>query len=269
MSNTHRSVAGLTPAHTTSHSHDTAAPARVLRATPPVPKRTLKASGLTRRYAMSWLGAGGFIEDETRIAPAIPLFEEGFSALARGAVLVGEAGPIAIEDLLPGMRVHTAEERIETVTWIGTMTMFPTNADQGAKMIRVTADAFGQGRPMPDLVLGPYARICLRDARLRGRLGIEQAYVPISGFVDGVSVIEVQPVSPVSVYHVVLERQGSLRIAGLEVESYHPGEGAERLMEPRMAQLFADIFPQVERLSDFGRMAHPRLTKFEIEDMLG
>ncbi|MEX1661005.1 Hint domain-containing protein [Thioclava sp. 15-R06ZXC-3] len=268
MRNTHRSVAGLSPVHTTLDTHVSQAPARVLRATPSSPKRTLKASGLTRRYSTMWLGEDGMIEDESRIAPAIPLFEEAFSALARGSVLATEEGPVAIEDLVPGMRVHTAEGRVETVTWIGSMTMFPTGGEPGAKLIRVAAEAFGHARPMPDLVLGPHARIGLRDARMRGRMGIEQAYVPISGFIDGVSVVEVQPISPVSVYHLVLETQGSLKVGGLEVESYHPGEGAERMIDSRMLELFTGVFPQISHLRDFGRLSHPRLTRYEVEDML-
>ena len=268
MRNTYRSVAGFAPANTASDSHVSQAPARVLRATPPSSKRTLKASALTRRYSTMWLGKGGAIEDETRIAPAIPLFEEAFSAMARGSVLATEEGPVAIEDLVPGARVHTAEGRVETVTWIGSMTMFPTRAEGAAKLIRVAAESFGHARPMPDLVLGPHARIGLRDARLRGRIGIEQAYVPISSFIDGVSVIEVQPASPVSVYHLVLENQGSLKVGGLEVESYHPGEGAERLIDARMLELFTGVFPQISHLREFGRLSHPRLTRHEVEDML-
>ncbi|WP_168173869.1 Hint domain-containing protein [Thioclava sp. DLFJ5-1] len=223
---------------------------------------------MTRRYAAWWLEANGFIEETSRVAPAIPLFEEAFSALARGAVIATEEGPISVEDLVPGMRVLTADERVETITWKGSMTMFPAAKDVAARMIRVTAEAFGHGRPSQDLVLGPHARICLRDARLRGRLGIEAAYAPIAAFVDGVSVIEVTPISPVSAYHLVLEQHGSLKVGGMEVESFHPGEGFERMIDPRMAELFLALFPQMDKLREFGPIAAPRLTRFEVEEML-
>ncbi|MAQ38488.1 hypothetical protein BMI85_06820 [Thioclava sp. DLFJ4-1] len=241
---------------------------RPLRASPNAPKRALRASAMTRRYAAWWLEANGFIEETSRVAPAIPLFEEAFSALARGAVIATEEGPVSVEDLVPGMRVLTADERVETITWKGSMTMFPAAKDVAARMIRVTAEAFGHGRPSQDLVLGPHARICLRDARLRGRLGIEAAYAPIAAFVDGVSVIEVTPISPVSAYHLVLEQHGSLKVGGMEVESFHPGEGFERMIDPRMAELFLALFPQMDKLREFGPLAAPRLTRFEVEEML-
>lgn len=226
---------------------------------------------MTRRYEASWLTPSGEIDSSTRIAPAIPLFEEAFSALARGSVVMTEDGPVAVEDIQPGMRALTADGRAETVTWVGSIVIYPGmssgNEAEQVTLTRITADAFGHGRPMPDLVLGPRARLCLRDPRLMRVAGVERAFVPARGFLDGVSVIEVTPVAPVTAYHLVLERQGALRVAGLEVESYHPGEGVEGMIEPRMLSLFLAQFPQIERLEDFGPMAAPRLTRFEVESL--
>ncbi|WP_097081659.1 Hint domain-containing protein [Rhodobacter sp. JA431] len=234
--------------------------------------KTLRAMPLTRRYEAMWLGAEGEILDSTRLAPAMPLFEEAFSALARGAVLATTQGPVAVEDLVPGMQVMTAEGAEETVTWVGSMVIYPgrDGADGGAEPVtltRVTAEALGAGRPMQDVVLGPRARLCLHDTRLRRVAGYDAAYVPARAFVDGVSVIEVTPVAPVTVYHVVLQRHGSLKVAGLEVEAFHPGEGVERMIDPRMLSLFAAQFPQMPDLSGFGPQAHPRLTRFEVESL--
>ncbi|KFE36697.1 Hint domain-containing protein [Thioclava atlantica] len=242
---------------------------RALRATPYAPKRPLRASGMTRRYSTMWLEPNGDIAEETRIAPAVPLFEEAFSAIARGAIVATEDGPVAIEDLVPGQRVITADERVELVTWIGSMTVFPSAGEDTGRMIRVTAEAFGHGRPQNDVVLGPHARFCLRDARLRNRLGLDQAYAPIAGFVDGVSVVEVKPISAITAYHVALEHHGTLKVGGFEIESYHPGEGIERMIDPRLAELFLALFPHVDRLRDFGPLAIPRLTRFEVEQLQG
>lgn len=267
MSYSHRTVAGQFSARSQSV---TAVPARLPRVTPPPVSKPVRAMPLTRRYEASWLGADGEILESTRLAPATPLFEEAFSALARGSVLQTSEGPVAVEDLVPGMRALTAEGRLETITWIGSMVLYP-NAAQGEEeavtLTRITAEAFGHGKPMADLVLGPRARLCLRDPRLRHAVGLEAAYVPARAFIDGVSVIEVTPIAPVTVYHLVLERHGSLKVAGLEVESYHPGEGVERMIDPRMVSLFEAQFPQLERLSGFGPLAHPRLTRFEVESL--
>jgi hypothetical protein len=251
---------------------------RAREALPPSPAapqplaRPMRAMPLTRRYESMWLTPGGEIDDTTRIAPATPLFEEAFSALARGSVLTSDTGPVAIEDVLPGMRLLTAEGDFQTVTWVGSLVMYP-GGQEGAEapvgLTRITAEAFGAGRPLPDLVLGPRARICLRDARLKRVTGFDAAFVPARAFIDGVSVIEVTPAAPVTLYHLVLERQSALKVMGLEIESYHPGEGLADMIDPRMLQLFEAVFPQLPGIAGFGPMGHPRLTRFEVEELLG
>jgi hypothetical protein len=230
-----------------------------------------RPKALTRRFETMWLNERGEVEDSLRIAPATVLFEEAFSALARGAILHTEAGRIAVEDLVPGMRVITSEGGARTVTWIGSMQVYPTTHEgqDPVTLTRFTADALGHAKPMQDLILGPRARVLLRDVRCRNYTGEPTAYVPARAFIDGVSVIEVTPASPVTVFHIALERQATLKIGGMEVESYHPGQNIETMMEPRMFSLFKDLFQHVKCLSDFGPLAHERLTKFEVDAILG
>lgn len=226
---------------------------------------------LTRRYEIAYLDAAGNFETCTRLAPAIPEFEEAFSAFARGTVIATTEGPVAVEDLVPGMKALTGEGRAETITWIGSMTLFPARAMPGlhcSMMTRITADAFGIGRPMPDLVLGPRARILVRDARCRFSTGVEAAYAPACAFADGVSIIEVTPVAAITVFHIVLERQGSIRAAGLEIESFHPGARMSDGFDPQVAQIFLSLFPHMRSIADFGTLAHPRMTAAEVEDAL-
>jgi len=151
------------------------------------------------------------------------------------------------------------------------MTLFPQRAMPGmprSTLTRITADAFGVGRPMPDLVLGPRARILVRDARCRFATGVEAAYAPARSFADGVSIIEVTPVAPITVYHIVLERQGSIRAAGLEIESFHPGARIADGFDPQVVQIFLTLFPHLRSVADFGTMAHPRMSAAEVESAL-
>ena len=126
-------------------------------------------------------------------------------------------------------------------------------------MTRLTAEALGEGRPMADLMLGPGARIRMDSARVRRAAGAEAAFVPACALVDGIGIIEVAPAAPITTYHVVLDRHAALRVAGVEVESYHPGLGLEQLVDPRMIELFLALFPNIRRIEDFGELALPRL----------
>lgn len=237
---------------------------------PPADRPPLRAAPLTRRYELTWLGADG-VETATRVAPAAAPFEEAFAAFARGTLIMTENGPVAIEDLVPGQRVATADGALEPVLWLGSMTLFPraTGGHEPARLIRLTADCFGLGRPMPDLVLGPHARVLLSGARLRHLIGVDEAFAPARALADGVAVIEVAPVTPITVYHAMLPRQAGLRAAGMEIESFHPGPGFAELTDPQSRALFLTLFPHLSRLDQFGPAPIPRLTRFEAEAVAG
>lgn len=231
--------------------------------------RPPRPSFMTRRYEARWLTAEGHVEGTTRTAPALPEFEEAFSAIARGTLIETTQGFVAVEDLEPGMVAVTGEGRREVITWIGSMTLFPAGTIPGlasSAMTRITADAFGGGRPMPDLLLGPQARLLMKDARTRAA-GHPAAYLPARALVDGESIIEVAPVAPVTMYHLVLERQGSLACAGIEIESYHPGRNLAERLEPQLAAMLLALFPQMTTFADFGPMSHPRLALDEAEGL--
>lgn len=237
----------------------------------PVAPRRTSITPMTRRYEISYLEADGSIESVTRVAPATPEFEEAFSAFARGTVIATTDGPAAIEDVVPGMKVVTSDGQSETITWVGSMTLFPAHAMPGmtsGKLTRITADAFGVGRPMPDLVLGPRARLMIRDARCRFATGVDSVYAPARSFVDGVSIIEVSPVAPVTVYHLALSRHASIRAAGMEIESYHPGSRMREGFDARLAEVFLSLFPHMHSFSDFGSMQHPRMSAADVEAVL-
>lgn len=224
---------------------------------------------MTRRYETMWLTGDGHVDSATRVAPALPEFEEAFSAIARGTLVETTQGFVAAEDLEPGMVALTAEGRRETITWIGSMTLFPPNTIPGlatTTMTRITADAFGGGRPMPDLLLGAQARILVKNARTRAA-GHAAAYLPAATLIDGEAIVEVTPVAPVTMFHLVLERPGSLSCAGIEVESFHPGKNAADRMDPQLAALFIAMFPQMKCFADFGTIAHPRMAADDTEDL--
>lgn len=231
--------------------------------------RPARAAFMTRRYETTWLGADGAVETATRIAPALPAFEEAFSAIARGTLIETTEGLVAVEDLEPGATVVTADGRREQVVWIGAMTLFPPQTIPGlapATMTRITAEAFGEGRPMPDLLLGPQARVALQGGRYN-RIGALRTSIPARSLIDGESVVEVTPVAPVSVYHVVLAHHGALRCAGVEIESYHPGKDLAERFDPQLAQLFLAMFPNLKDFGGFGPLAYPRLTAEEADEV--
>lgn len=222
----------------------------------------VRSRPLMRRYEVTYLTPSAAIMDFTRIAPAMPAFENAFAAIARGTILMTETGPCAIEDLVPGDRVRTVDNGFQTLNWKGSMTLVPGAPGQSAEMghlIRIAADSLGLGRPMPDLVLGPMARLFRAGAREMDETGASGAFVPVRQMIDGVNVIELTPMTPVKVYHLGFAGHERLTANGLEIESFHPGRSRDLGLSGELLQLYLSMFPHIRGFEDFGPMAHARL----------
>lgn len=228
------------------------------------------ATPLRRLEALALMPNGELTEVINR-APSHPAFEGAFAALARGTILATEEGPIAIEDLVPGVKVETRDAGFQPLKWIGMTTIAPSMplADFPARLFRVPVDSFGPSRPMPDLMLAPHARLLHRSPKMRELFGYDSAVTPIPAFEDGYSVIRVAPASPVAVYHLAFRDHHILRANGLEIESFHPGQELTRQLSGDSLRLFMSFFPHLEALSEFGPLIAPRLAADQYDALMG
>ena len=213
-----------------------------------------------RRYEVSTLMPDGNVAMTRHLAPATPFFEDAFCAFSRGTLIATDTGPIAIEDLLPGDRVMTSDGKAEELVWKGTTTLVPSRpgpSGRNMKLTRITADAFGIERPYSCVVAGPSARLLNTPRHLRGAADA-QMLTGIQEFIDGNMIIETAPPTAVELFHICLRRHATIRIAGLEFETYHPGENAPRMIGSQLRELYFSLFSHVDSFADFGPLAHPR-----------
>ncbi len=239
--------------------------------TPAASPRPVPKAQITRRFEIEWLEQGE-IQSDVIVAPALPIFEQAFGAFAHGVLIQTTDGPVAVEDLCPGMFLECGDGRVTQMLWKGAITIVPgapTLNDEPDKLYRVMPDAFGLGRPVQDQTFGPHVRRLDRDPKIRAAMGTDAALVPLSAMTDGHSVIEVNPVAPTRVYHIACEEHEAIRAAGLEVESYHPGPETPLSLPEEMMQLFLRFFPHADSIRSFGKLSVPRLTVDEFQGLLG
>jgi hypothetical protein len=213
-----------------------------------------------RRYVVSALMPDGNIAETRHTGPATPLFENAFCAFSRGSLVETEMGPVAIEDLLPGDRIVTADGEALPLLWKGSVTVMPglqRPTRRSLSLTRFMADSFGMARPMSCVVTGPAARLLLSPQEMRGRVS-GPMLTPVRAFLDGENVVETTPPSPVDLFHLCLSRHAAIRIGGLAFETYHPGPEALHGVSEAMRGIFLNLFPHVGSLSQFGSLAYPR-----------
>lgn len=224
--------------------------------------RSQRTRPLMRKFEIVFLNSSGDIEDLTRVAPAMPAFEDAFAAFGRGALLQTEFGPCAVEDLLPGDQVMTSDAGLQTLLWKGCITIVPGSQNMRPEMgtmTRVTSDSMGLGRPNPDLVLGPSARVLHAAPGIKALTGAESAFVPMRDFIDDAQVIELRPAAPVQAYQLGFEGHHTVSVNGLDIETLHPGPVHTLGLRQDMIQLLLTLFPHKIMMGDFGAMLHPRI----------
>lgn len=210
-----------------------------------------------RKFEVMHQRSDGEIRRTEHIGPAIPAFEAAFSAFAHGSLIMTTRGPVAVEDIEPGMKLFTREHGSQSVQWLGAMRIVPEAVEKSAhdaRMSRITVDSFGFTRPDRDLLTGPGARILQKGRMTDG----QDRFVPVRSLTDGINVIDILPPSPVMVYHLALRRHATILVNGLNMESFHPGTGFESTMGQNMLSLFLSFFPHVNQPADFGKMTYPR-----------
>lgn len=212
-----------------------------------------------RTYEFAALRADGTRLVAQTKAPALPLIESAFSAFARGTVLEGRDGPIAIEDLQPGDWLRTTNGDAAQAVWIGSTNFVPADTGKRTSLIRIMADSFGPSRPESFLTVGPSARLLQTPHNLRGSLASgAQMLTPARDFVDGVNVIEVTPPTSVRLFHICLTRHAAIYAGGMPMETFHPGAQATRNVSHAVRDMFLAMFPRISHVTDFGPIAHPR-----------
>ncbi|MFS4580567.1 Hint domain-containing protein [Phaeobacter sp. C3_T13_0] len=215
-----------------------------------------------RRYDVRCLLPNGNIAETRHVAPSLPLFEEAFTAFCRGSLVETSQGPIAIEDLLPGDELITAEGDIQPLVWKGCTSLVPSRAAQNGRSLRLTsftADSLGETKPMSTVVAGPAARL-LQRAPLPGiRLEHGASLVPVQQYQDGMSIVETAPPTAVDLYHICLPRHAVIKVGGLPFETYHPGPEALKLVSQAIRTLYLNLFSHVDSVTGFGPLAFPRI----------
>lgn len=230
--------------------------------------RTQNSEVAQRKYEVMYLDAQGRFNEFNTIARAHPAFEEAFAVLGHAAIVQTQNGFLSVEDVLPGDQVRLADGSYEKLLWRGRITLGPaTNAanSKQSMMTRITGDAFGYSRPSQDLVLGPSARLLHRANGIRRIAGSDAAFIPAADFVDGNTVLSLEPATPVSVFQFGFAGQRCVVVNGLEIETLHPGSAFNLGLRGDALREYLSLFPHKSGFEDFGLMEHPRLRMRDLE----
>lgn len=216
-------------------------------------------------YDLAWIDSRGVATWDRRRLPDTAQVAGAVSCLARGAMLRGPRGPIAVEDLIPGDRITTKSGGTVQIDWIGSRTY--RGGTDTPKFFRVAARAFGGQGPDTDVILGADAQILIDSAKCSELVGARRAFAPIAAFEDGMTVTSIQPQGEVAVYGIACSGQEAVMVSGLAVETYHPSRTITRSLTRVVLTDMARLFPHAAGGAGFGPPRIPYLSLSEAQSL--
>ncbi|WP_179380201.1 Hint domain-containing protein [Jannaschia marina] len=216
-------------------------------------------------YDLAWIDHRGTATWDRRSLPDTPEVEAAVSSFARGTMLRGPRGPVAVEDLIPGDRVSVRGGGTAQIDWIGSRSY--AGQDQRPLFYRVAARAFGAFGPDQDILLGAAAHVLIDSPRCRELIGGPLAFAPIAAFEDGHRVAAIAPPGEVVVYGIACRTQEAMLAEGLPVESYHPARATAQSLTRTVLADMGRLFPQTATGAGFGAPRIPYLTMTEARQL--
>lgn len=177
------------------------------------------------------------------IAMVVSLDEVGYDlntmgplCLAEGNLIETEAGPVPVQDLVPGCRLICPTGRPLRLLAVLAETL-PDGRMAARLPVLIRANAFGRQRPARELRVTQQHRIAVTGPQLEILFGLDAALVPALGLVDFQETVIGYAERP-RYYHLLCDRHDLCLAEGLAVETLLWGPRAfDRLGPDREAQV--------------------------------
>ncbi len=176
------------------------------------------------------------------------------------------AGPVLVQNLVPGDRVLTRDNGPQQIKWTGHRRMSGARlyAMPHLRPIRFRTGAMGLDRPDQDLLVSPQHRMLLRGAAARALFNTDEVLAKAEDLVNDFSITVDHVSREVTYVHLLLERHNILWANGLETESFHPSNTALDMIDDGQRAGLVDLIPDVaENPFSYGDHARRNLTSSE------
>lgn len=175
-----------------------------------------------------------------------------FPCFVRGTLIETEHGPVAVEDMVPGMRVKTRDRGLQPVRWIGSRVLSHKMLAIAANMrpIRISAGALGRGMPQRDLLVSPQHRILVRSKIAHKMFGAPEVLVAAKQLlqIDGIDIV--QNDNSVEYFHFLFDQHEIVLSEGAETESLYTGkEALKSIGQSAQEEIFA-LFPELRNRNE-------------------
>lgn len=170
---------------------------------------------------------------------------QGVVCFCRGTLIETDAGPVPVEKLCAGHRVHTLDHGLQTVRWIGSHRHRSNELVEYPNLlpIRITAGALGNGLPVRDLRVSRQHRVLVQSKIAERMFGSDEVLVAAIKLVTLPGIDICDDVDNVEYFHVLCDRHEILVVEGAPLESLLTGPEALKALTAAAISEIETLFP--------------------------
>ncbi|WP_428544758.1 Hint domain-containing protein [Profundibacter sp.] len=182
------------------------------------------------------------------------------TCFVRGTKIETADGPVAVEDLKTGDMVRTVDNGLQPLRWIGRRTVPAENA---FAPILIRKGALGNTE---DLRVSPQHRVLLSGWRAEINLGLPEVLAPAKSLINGETILR-ETGGEVEYFHIMFDRHELVYAAGIESESFHPGDMGWNALTDETREEILTLFPELrdEGVKAYGATARPTIKSREAQ----
>lgn len=176
----------------------------------------------------------------TGISPA-ELTEDNvnLACFTPGIMIETAIGPLAIETLTVGDMIKTKDNGFQPIRWIGKTTVKGSGRFAPVKITKNTL------RNQTDIWVSQQHRFLIKDWRAQLLFGMDEVLITAKSMINDHSIM-IDPTDEVTYIHLMFDAHQIIFAAGIETESFHPGQTILDSMECGVRDEIIALFPELE-----------------------
>lgn len=176
------------------------------------------------------------------------------TCLVRGALVTTEHGDIAVEKLVPGVRVLTQDNGFQDLIMVTSRVVQLTELQRNPKLlpVRIAAGALGSGLPKRDLLVSRQHRMAIQSNIVRRMFASETALVAAIRLTELPGIYVDDTVEHVEYFHLIFKKHEVIFAEGTPTESFLVNLDTQKTLSKAQREEFAALFPEM----DLGVPAH-------------
>ncbi len=158
-------------------------------------------------------------------------------------------GPVQVSDLNEGDLIQTKDDGPQPIRWIGSRRMTGARlfATPDLRPVRIRGGALGSGVPDAELLVSPDHRMVVRGPTAEALFNSPEVLVRARDMVNDRTITVDHRPSPVTYFHILLDRHQIVWANGLESETFHPANTPFEAIAPEQRAGLLEKVPEIDR----------------------